>query len=95
MILEVDTGSIAKFISFRSGKSGSLTQLYSNIGLCYQAIKNYNSAISFFSKVLEHPTNPSIYIERGLCYRKQGNFQAAIRDFSEVGGFMYPKKKRN
>lgn len=60
------------------------TQLF-NEALAAFARNDYNTAINFYSQVIEiNPVNVNAYINRGNCYRNLKNYNQAISEYSNA-----------
>lgn len=64
---------------------GSKEVLYTERGMCYQALKKFNLAIvDFTESLVTSPYNGELYVLRGLCYYESGNKTAAESDFAKA-----------
>ncbi|WP_372364469.1 protein kinase [Candidatus Uabimicrobium sp. HlEnr_7] len=60
-------------------------QLYNVLGEIYQHQKNYEKAVTSFSKCIElQPWNDAFYQKRGVVYGKQKNYAASQKDLLKV-----------
>jgi tetratricopeptide (TPR) repeat protein len=56
--------------------------IYNYIGLCEQALLNFDPSIDCFNKALSlNPVEANYYVNRGLSYSSMGNTDLAISDF--------------
>lgn len=66
-------------------KNYNLKRAYYVRGLGYHSERNFNEAITDYSKAIElNPQNGNAYINRGKCYRAIGNMEAARNDFKKA-----------
>lgn len=63
----------------------SSAEIYSNRGLAYDGLGNYQYAIKDYNKAIElGPETAKIYISRGNTYDSLGDYQQAIKDYSKA-----------
>lgn len=51
------------------------------LGMCYEAMGDYNYAASVYNGGLENSTNPALYNQLGLCQMKRGAYEEALKAF--------------
>jgi tetratricopeptide (TPR) repeat protein len=57
---------------------------YSNRGICYAELKQYENAITNYNKAITlNPTDADTYGNRGICYSELNMFSKAIKDFNK------------
>ena len=53
------------------------------LGMCYEAMGDFNYAASIYTAGMENSTNPALYNQLGLCQTKLRNYEAALDAFQK------------
>ena len=53
------------------------------LGMCYEAMGDFNYAASIYTSGIENSTNPVLYNQLGLCQTKLRNYEAALAAFQK------------
>lgn len=53
------------------------------LGMCYEAMGDYNYAASIYTAGMENSTNPALYNQLGLCQTKLRDYEAALEAFQK------------
>lgn len=53
------------------------------LGMCYEAMGDFNYAASIYAAGIENSTNPALYNQLGLCQTKLRNYDAALDAFQK------------
>lgn len=53
------------------------------LGMCYEAMGDFNYAASIYTAGMENSTNPALYNQLGLCQTKLRNYEAALEAFQK------------
>jgi len=70
-------------------------ETYTNRGICFSKLKNFNNAIDDFNKaILINPSHGLAYYNRAIAYHNLGDISTACSDYLKAYKNNYPVEKR-
>ena len=70
-------------------------ETYTSRGICYTFLKNYQTAISDYSRAISlNPKHGLAYFNRGVAYHKLGDINKACSDYLNADKYGFPVESR-